>query len=85
MIDEKEIQTVEASLSIHMHIDCPNENCGDYIDLLVEKDTDGYPHDDDGYLLRQMFPKHGDNDDFECNDVTCSKCKTTFNVKGLAW
>lgn len=80
-----EIKTVEARLDIEMFVTCPNEECGYLIDLLSEKDTDGTPHDDDGYLLRQMFPAHGSHDDFECEDVTCTKCKTTFNVKGLEW
>jgi len=80
-----ELITVPATLSIQMYVDCPNEDCGNYIDLLDEKDTDGVAHNDDGYLLRQMFPRNGDNSDFECEEVTCSQCKTTFNVKELEW
>lgn len=76
---------VTARLDIEMFVDCPNEDCGYLIDLLKEEDTNQVMHDDDSYLLRQMFPSHGDHDDFECEEVTCTKCKTTFNVKGLEW
>lgn len=79
------IDTVEASLTIHMYTDCPNEECGNFIDLMDQRDTNGVDHNDDGALLRQMFPRHGDNEDFECGGVVCSQCKTTFNVKNLAW
>ena len=80
-----EIETVEAALSIEMHVTCPTDECGNYINLLNEADTDGTPHDEDSVLLRQMFPRSGNNDDFECEDVVCSVCKTKFNVKGLGW
>ncbi len=80
-----EIETVEATLSVEMYVTCPNDNCGNYINLLDEGDTDGTLHDDEGLLLRQMFPKNGSNDDFECEDVVCTVCKTMFNVKGLEW
>lgn len=80
-----EIKTVAASLSIEMNVDCPNEDCGYLINLLDERDTDMIVHDDESTLLRQMFPSHGDHDDFECEEVTCTQCKTTFNVKGLEW
>ena len=79
------METVIATLNIEMNVECPNEECGAYIDLLSEKDTDGYDHDDDSHLLRQMFPSNGDNMDFECEDVVCSRCKTQFNVKELEW
>ena len=79
------METVQALLDIEMFVTCPNDECGDYINLLRPEDTNGYYHDDDGHLLRQMFPKHGSNDDFECEEVTCSKCKTVFDVKGLEW
>ena len=79
------METVTATLSIEMDVDCPNDECGNYIDILNERDTNGYDHNDDGFLLRQMFPKNGDHEDFECDEVTCSQCKTTFNVKELVW
>ncbi len=77
------IKAVPARLDVEMFVDCPE--CEALIDLLKEDDTDGTWHDDDGYLLRQMFPNNGSQDDFECEDVVCTKCKTTFNVKGLEW
>ena len=80
-----DIETVSATLTVEMWVDCPNEECENYINLLDEGDTDGYYHNDCGDLLRQMFPKNGDNKDFECDDVTCSDCKTTFNVRELEW
>ena len=79
------METVSASLQITMMVDCPNEECGAYIDLLDERDTSGQDCNEDGYLMRQMFPKHGSHDDFECEEVTCTQCKTTFNVKELEW
>lgn len=77
------MKTVSARLDIEMFVNCPN--CDYMIDLLKEEDTNGFHHDDESFLLRQMFPSHGSHDDFECEDVTCSKCKTTFNVKMLEW
>lgn len=76
---------VAARLDIEMFVDCPNPECENLIDLLNEEDTDFTYHNDDGALLRQMFPKHGDHSDFECDNVTCTKCKTTFNVRELEW
>jgi len=79
------MKTVTATLDIEMFVTCPNDECANYIDLLCTHDTDGVDHNDEGQLLGQMFPKHGSHDDFECEEVTCSLCKTTFNVKGLEW
>jgi len=79
-----EIEIVAARLDIEMFVNCPNQECQKLIDLLNDKDTDGTAHND-GNLLRQMFPSHGDHSDFECDDVTCAKCKTTFNVRELEW
>ena len=81
----EKLPTVEASLSIEMCVDCPNDECGQYIDLLNEDDTNGTAHNDDGMLLSQMFPNNGSHEDFECDEVVCSECKTKFNVKGLEW
>ena len=79
------VSTVAATLIVEMWVDCPNDDCGNYINLLDISDTNDYDHNDEGNLLRQMFPTHGSHSDFECEDVTCSKCKTTFNVKELEW
>jgi len=80
-----ELEVVAATLSIDMYVDCPNEDCGNYINIMNSRDTNGVDHNDDGNLLRQMFPKHGDHEDFECDEVTCTDCKTTFDVKKLEW
>lgn len=80
-----ELPEVQATLSISMYVDCPNEDCGNYINILDERDTNHHDHNDCGELLQQMFPKNGSHDDFECEKVTCSQCKTEFNVKGLKW
>lgn len=79
------IETVAARLDIEMFVTCPNDECGYYIDLLKPEDTNGRNHDDDGQLLRQMFPTHRSHSDFECKEVTCTQCKTTFNVQELEW
>jgi len=81
MSDKK---TVIARLDVEIFVDCPNEDCENLINLLDERDTDGYNHDEEGHLIRQVF---GDDDykEFECGDVVCSKCKTEFNVKELEW
>ena len=79
------MEEVAASLDISMYVDCPNEECGNYINLLEPHDTDNYDHNDCGDLLKQMFPEKGCHDDFECDEVVCSQCKTEFNVKGLIW
>jgi hypothetical protein len=79
------MKTVEARLDIAMYVDCPNDECGNYINLLNERDTNDHDHNDCGELLKQMFPTHGSHDDFECEEVTCSECKESFNVKGLEW
>ena len=85
MTEQAKNKTVSARLSIAMFVDCPNDECVNFIDLLEERDTNGVAHNDDGYLLRQMFPNNGSHDDFKCEDVICSECKTPFNVKGLEW
>jgi len=80
-----ELKVVQATLDIEMFVTCPNDECEFYINLLDSKDTNNIDHNEEGYLLRQMFPGDGDHVDFECEDVTCSKCKTVFNVKELEW
>ena len=80
-----EIETVAASLTIEMNVTCPNPDCGDYIDLLRSEYTNGVDHNEDGDLLRQMLPENHSNEDFECDDVICTKCKTMFNVRELEW
>ncbi len=78
-----EIKTVSAELHIEMTVNCPNDECDSYIDLLSEKDTNNFDHNDESGLLRQMFNDDIRHEDFECDEVTCSQCKKVFNVKGL--
>jgi ssDNA-binding Zn-finger/Zn-ribbon topoisomerase 1 len=78
-----EIKTVAARLDIEMFVDCPS--CDYMIDLLNAKETNDHDHNDDSDLLKQMFPSDGDHSDFECDGVTCTQCKTTFNVRELEW
>lgn len=81
------MQTVSATLYIHVYVDCPH--CQELIDLLNEDDTDGVAHNDCGDILREACPDKGhwtdSHDQFELDDVTCTKCKTTFNVRKIEW
>ena len=77
------IETITALLQIQMIVYCPN--CNHLIDLLNPIDTDDVNHNDDSDLLKQMFPDDGDRSSFNCENVTCTSCKTTFNVEGLEW
>ena len=79
------IETVSATLDISMWVDCPNDKCRDFINLLEQRDTNHHDHNDCGDLLQQVFPDPVDNSYFECDRVVCSKCKTEFNVRGLCW
>ena len=81
----EKLPTVVATLTIEMWVDCPNDECGKHIDLLDQTDTNETNHDDDSYLLRQMFPDNGNQTDFKCDEVVCSDCGTKFNVKELVW
>ncbi|MCK4843056.1 MAG: hypothetical protein KAT04_14440 [Methylococcales bacterium] len=77
---------VSARLDIEVFVDCPH--CGYMIDLLKEDETDGQNHNDEGYILAQACPSGlwiDEHEKFEVDEVTCTKCKTTFNVKGLEW
>ena len=81
-------QEARAALSIEMWVDCPNEDCGNYINLSDEADTDGTFHDDDNELLKQAVPDghwSEEHEKFECLDVVCTECKVAFDVKGLDW
>jgi hypothetical protein len=78
-----EIETVSARLVVEILTDCPK--CDYMIDLLREEDTNGDSHDDDAMLIRQVWPSEGSYEDFECEEVVCSKCKAEFNVRNLEW
>ena len=79
----EDIKTVEARLDVEIFVNCPS--CDFLIDLLNENDTNDEPLNDDSQLLRQVFDPKIDYSSFECDEVTCSECKSTFNVKGLEW
>jgi len=75
------VDTVKAVLDIEILVECPNPDCGIQLNLLQECDTDGCNHDDERQLSTQVLKNSGS--DFECADVTCTYCKTTFNVREL--
>jgi protein-arginine kinase activator protein McsA len=81
-----ELETVEARLDIEIFVNCPNCDC--YIDILNPEETNGTYHNEEGYILEQACG-NGDwttnHEKFEVEEVTCSKCKTEFNVKGMEW
>ena len=82
------MKTVSAKLNIEVTVDCPE--CDHPINLLDQRDTDNFDHNDCGEILQQACPSHniswsGAHKYFEVEDVTCTKCKTEFNVKELEW
>lgn len=83
-----ELTKVRANMTIDIFVDCPNDDCRFYINLMDESDTNGINHNDEGYILRQSCPS-GDwserHEKFEVEEVVCSQCKTEFKVSGLDW
>jgi uncharacterized protein YbaR (Trm112 family) len=77
------MENVVARLRIEVLVDCPH--CDTLIDLLDESDTDGVNHDDDSYIIRQVFVTDRSWVEFELDEVTCSKCKGVFNVREVEW
>ena len=80
------MKTVTASLSIDVFVDCPH--CDNFINLLDSSDTDDHDHNDEGHVLSQACPDghwSEEHRNFEVDNVTCSECKKSFNVKGLDW
>jgi hypothetical protein len=85
-MSEQELKTVEARLDIEVFVDCPK--CDFLIDILNPDDTDEYNHNEEGCVLTQAcgdghWPTN--HETFEVKNVTCSQCKTDFNVKGMGW
>jgi hypothetical protein len=79
-------ETVIASLNVEILTNCPN--CDYLINLLDESDTNRRDHNEEGYLYSQAFPDgswHEKHKEFEVIGVTCSQCKTKFDVKELEW
>ena len=81
-----DIKNVRARMDIEIFVDCPG--CDRLIDLLNERDTGGYDHNEEGQIIRQALPD-GDWGDahknFTVTDVECSICGCSFNVKELEW
>ena len=75
---------VMARLDIELFVDCPK--CDHLIDLLNQKDTAGYDHNEEGRVLTQACPDGYWTDEhkkFSVKNVECSKCGSQFNVKGF--
>jgi hypothetical protein len=82
----QELKTVEAKLAIEVFVDCPK--CEFLINLLEPSDTCERDHNDDNMIMRQACGDGfwmDDHKKFKVANVTCSQCKTKFNVKGLEW
>lgn len=82
------METVRATMEIQVIVNCPS--CGEFINLLDEEDTAGTDHNDDGEILKQSCPTTGQywreaHERFAVDDVQCSYCGSTFQVKGLDW
>ena len=79
-------ETVTARLDIEVFVNCPH--CDYLVDLLLENDTDGYNHNEEGHVISQACPDgswYDKHKNFEVDDVTCGLCKKEFNVKGIDW
>ena len=75
-----------ARLDIQVYVTCPH--CEYLIDLLDEHDTNGVAHNDCGDVLREACPDGNwteHHEMFELDEVTCSECNGTFNVKRIEW
>jgi len=82
----KELKTATAILSIEVNVNCPN--CDFYINILDEKDTAGFNHNDEGEILNQALPSGNwvaSHDEFKVQNIKCSSCKKDFNVLGIEW
>lgn len=80
------MNTARALLDIEVFVSCPK--CDFYIDLLTPADTSGYDHNEEGHIITQACGDGwwmGLHKKFEVDDVTCTECETTFNVKGMEW
>jgi hypothetical protein len=80
------MKTATARLDIEVFVDCPH--CDHLIDLVKPEDTAGYDHNEEGYVLSQACPNghwSEEHKNFEVEEVECSSCGNTFNVKGLDW
>jgi hypothetical protein len=77
---------VSARLDIEVFVDCPE--CDFMLDLLNPGDVSGRELNEDGRILSQAC---GDgcwtdnHESFEIDNITCSHCKATFNVRKIEW
>lgn len=79
---------VIGSLAIDVWVDCPNDECGNYINLMDVSDTNGRDCNEEGHVISQACPQghwSEEHKNFLVEDVTCSECKTTFDVEALEW
>ena len=80
------MKTARARLDIEVFVDCPN--CEHLIDIMNERDTCDYNHNEEGHVISQACPDGNwteEHEDFRVTDVSCSSCKISFNVEGLDW
>ncbi len=80
------MKEVTARLDIEIFAHCPH--CDYMVDIMDANDTDGYDHNEEGHVLSQAVPDTHWTEahkNFEVVDITCTKCKKDFNVKGLEW
>lgn len=80
------MEEVIASLHIEVLVDCPHCEAG--IDLMQERSTDGYDHNEEGGVVSQACPDGywtEQHKSFSITNVTCTDCQKSFDVKGLEW
>ncbi len=80
------MEVVTARLSIEVLVNCPH--CEGLIDLMNERDTCNYNHNEEGAVISQACPDGhwiDEHSKFEIKGVTCSECYGEFNVKGIDW
>lgn len=80
------MKTVSADLSIKVLVECPH--CEYMIDLLDDRDTSHYNHNDEGQVMRQACPDGNwmeAHKKFSVKNVECTSCSNVINIKGLNW
>ena len=75
--------SAEASLSIEINVECPNEECGDYFDLMKIEGLN-----DEGQLLSVACPSKGhwseSHEKFNL-DIACPACNQKIKIDGIGW
>ena len=81
------MKEVTADLDIQVNVDCPH--CGQFINIMDEHDTNGHAHNEEGDVIKQACPDDcywtDEHKKFSIENVTCTECQESFNVKGLDW